>query len=313
MEIINKFILWKFDKFHKNKFIINFFSSLKSKRNKKREIFSGNINLKNLIFSKKFIYALVFGSLARWKNTHNPMPAIAIVGNDGSGKTFIVEYFRKHFSKMDPLIFDMKSSKPFCSTVLRLRNILKKIKEFSLIKNLNFLNLAFSFIGEFLDYVDKYIKYRIGMAWADSGYGITIFERYPTDRIRGEFPNLKNKLFPLEQYFPFPDGLIYLDVLPEVSIRRKKNDNHSIEEMKSKRNNYLSLLKELDEYEKISYFNNLNQSLVNVKNYIFKIYNKKKFKIQKTKRIKRIIWKKNYNRILFGKNLNRAQKGSFIE
>ena len=30
------------------------------------------------------------------------------------------------------------------------------------------------------------------MAWADAGYGLTLFERYPTDRIRGEFPNLKN-------------------------------------------------------------------------------------------------------------------------
>ena len=39
------------------------------------------------------------------------------------------------------------------------------------------------------------------MAWADSGYGLTIFERYPTDRIRGEFPNLKNKLSLLNNSF----------------------------------------------------------------------------------------------------------------
>lgn len=312
-EMIKRFISWKYGKFQKNKSIINFFSNLKLKRNKKREIFSGNINLKNLIFSKKFIYALVFGSLARWKTTHNPMPAIAMVGNDGSGKTSIVEYLRKHFSKMDPLIFDMKSSKPFCSIVLKLRKILKKIKELSIKKKLNFLNLTVSFIGELLDYIDKYIKYRIGMAWADAGYGVTIFERYPTDRIRGEFPNLKNKFFPLEQFFPFPDGLIYLDVLPKDSIIRKKEGNHSIDEMNSKRKNYLSLLKELDEYKKISYSNNFNQSLINVKDYLFRIYNKKKLEIQKTKRVKRVIWKKNYNRVLFGKNLNRVQRGSFIE
>ena len=60
------------------------------------------------------------------------------------------------------------------------------------------------------------------MAWADAGYGLTIFERYPTDRIRGEFPNIKNKLIPLEQFFPLPDGLIYLDVFPKDSIFRKK-------------------------------------------------------------------------------------------
>ena len=207
----------------------------------------------------------------------------------------------------------MKSVKPFCSIVLKLRKILKKIKELSIKKKLNFLNLTVSFIGELLDYIDKYIKYRIGMAWADAGYGVTIFERYPTDRIRGEFPNLKNKFFPLEQFFPFPDGLIYLDVLPKDSIIRKKEGNHSIDEMNSKRKNYLSLLKELDEYKKISYSNNFNQSLINVKDYLFKIYNKKKLEIQKTKRVKRVIWKKNYNRVLFGKNLNRVQRGSFIE
>ena len=43
-------------------------------------------------------------SKAKWKYNHNPMPAIAIVGNDGSGKTTIVEYIRKNFSKMDPLL-----------------------------------------------------------------------------------------------------------------------------------------------------------------------------------------------------------------
>ena len=41
------------------------------------------------------------------------MPAIAIVGNDGSGKTSVVEYIRKNFSKMDPLIINMKTSEPF--------------------------------------------------------------------------------------------------------------------------------------------------------------------------------------------------------
>ena len=72
------------------------------------------------------------------------------------------------------------------------------------------------------------------MAWADAGYGITIFERYPTDRIRGEFPNKKNKLLPLEQFFPFPDGMIYLDVMPKDLMKEKK-DNHTLEEMNSKR------------------------------------------------------------------------------
>ena len=40
------------------------------------------------------------------------MPAIAIIGNDGCGKTTIVNYIRKFF-KMDPLILDMKDQNPF--------------------------------------------------------------------------------------------------------------------------------------------------------------------------------------------------------
>ena len=49
------------------------------------------------------------------------MPAIAIIGNDGCGKTTIVNYIRKNFSKMDPLILDMKGSKPFFSFVFKIR------------------------------------------------------------------------------------------------------------------------------------------------------------------------------------------------
>ena len=52
---------------------------------------------------------------------------------------------------------------------------------------------------------------------------------------------------PFEQFFPFPDGMVYLDVSPSDTLKRKKYDKHSISEMVSKRKNYLSLLKEFDE------------------------------------------------------------------
>ena len=65
-------------------------------------------------------YSLLLGSKAKWRYNHNPMPAIAIIGNDGSGKTTVVNYIKKNFSKMDPLIVDMKGSKPFFSFVFKL-------------------------------------------------------------------------------------------------------------------------------------------------------------------------------------------------
>ncbi len=311
-EIIKNFINWEFYKFYKNTNVKNFFYNLRYKRHKKRKVFSGKLNLKKVFLSKKFIYALLLGPKAKWSHSHNPMPAITIVGNDGSGKTTLVNYIRANYSKMDPLIFDMKAANPFFSTNTKIRDKLKKIKNSKLIKNIFFLGTLLSFIGELLDLFDKYVRYKIGMAWADAGYGLTIFERYPTDRIRGEFPNKKNKILPFEQFFPFPDGMIYLDILPQVSINRKKKDKHTLKEMKSKRKNYLNLIKEFDEVEKLPASKDLDYKILSSKNYIFKIYRKKKNQIQKMGKVKRIVWKKNLNRILAGNNLDKSQKEAFF-
>jgi thymidylate kinase len=310
-EIIKNFLYLDFDKFKKKNNVKKFFFDLKIKRHRKRKIFSGKLKIKNLIFSMRFIKAFCMSSNLQWRNRYNPMPAIAIVGNDGSGKTTVTEYIRKNFSKMDPLIIDMKSSNPYFLTTLKLRSLLKKMKSNNLVKKISFINLMISFIGELTDLFDKYIKYKIGIAWADAGFGLTIFERYPTDKVRGEFPNNKHKLLPLEQFFPFPDGIIYLDVLPKKSILRKKKDNHTLDEMKSKRKNYLSLLKEFDEIKIIPQSNNIKNKIVKIKNYIFKIYQKKRarFKVKEHSRVK---WKKNYRRILAGNNLDKSQKESFL-
>ena len=310
-ELIKKFLFLDFDKFKKNQKVKKFFFNLKVRRNNKRKIFSGKLNIKNLIFSMRFLKAFCMNSNLQWKNKYNPMPAIAIVGNDGSGKTTVTEYIRKNFSKMDPLIIDMKSSNPYFWMSSKIRNLLKKIKSHSLVKKFAFINISISLIGELTDLFDKYIKYKIGVAWADAGFGLTIFERYTTDRVRGEFPNNKHKLLPLEQFFPFPDGIIYLDVLPKDSLKRKKNDNHTLKEMKSKRKNYLSLLKEFDEVEILSPSNDVKDKIIKIKNYIFKIYLKKKLRFEK-KEISRIKWKKNYQRILAGNNLDKSQRESFL-
>ncbi len=312
-DMIEKFFFWNLNDFIKNKKIKNFFIYKRKRRHENRRVFSGKLKFKNVIFSKKFVFAFIFGTFKKWKISHYTMPAISIVGNDGSGKSTIVNYIRKNFSKMDPLILNMKSNAPFFSLTLRMRTFLKKIKNSRKLNNFFYLNLIISFLGELIDIADKYFKYKIGMAWADAGYGLTIFERYPTDRIRGEFPNIKNKLIPLEQFFPLPDGLIYLDVFPKDSIFRKKKDNHNLDEMKSKRSNYLSLIKEFDEKAILSPKINLDKKILNVKNYIFKIYNKKNNQIKKNGKIKRVCWKKNFKRKLAGKSLNKSQKEGFFD
>ena len=82
--------------------------------------------------------------------------------------------------------------------------------------------------------------------------------------------------------------------------------------MKSKRKNYISLLREFDEYEIIQPSKNIANKIKKTKNYIFDISKKKKIQIKKSGTIKRISWKKNFNRVLAGKELNRSQKNSFL-
>ena len=148
------------------------------------------------------------------------------------------------------------------------------------------------------------------MAYADSGYGITIFERYITDKLR-EFPNKKNKLLPLEQFFPLPDGFFYLDVKPEITLKRKIKDKHTLEEMISKSKLY-KFLKEFTEIKKIPSDNKIEENVKNLKNYIFELAFKKKKQIKLNMRVQRCIWKKNRGRILAGNPSERFQKGSFL-
>lgn len=309
---IKKLIDENFDDFEKNIEVQKFWKKKRIFRQNKRKVFAGDLKLKNLLKSKKFIYALLFGSFAKWPKTHNPLPAIAIIGNDGAGKTSICDYIIKNYSKIDPAYLNMKSDSPVLPITKYINKFIKKILTFSLIDKIVPIKLLLKFFGQFFDIFDQFVKYKIGMAFADSGYGITIFERYITDKLRGEFPNKKNIFLPLEQFFPLPDGMFYLDVKPEVSVHRKSKDNHTIEEMTSKRDNYISLLEEFNEVKKTSVENSFEQNIKEIKNYIFELSIKKKNYVKSSSGIKRCIWKKNRNRILAGNPKERFQRGSFL-
>lgn len=298
--------------FESNESVKKFWINKRKIRQKKRKVYAGKLILKNLFKSKKFLYAFFLGKSAKWNKNHKPLPAIALIGNDGSGKTTIINHIIKNYSKMDPAHISMRPDTPILPFIGTFRKTLKKTIKFSMISKIYPLKFLLSLVGQSLDLLDRYFKYKVGMAWADSGYGITIFERYITDKIRGEFPNKKNKFLPLEQFFPFPDGFAYLDILPEISLKRKANENHTLEEMTNKRKNYISLLSEFSETIKISSDREFEETIKDLKNYIFDLAIKKRERLKSGKRIKRCIWSKNKNRILVGKKTNRLQKDSFL-
>ena len=103
-----------------------------------------------------------------------------------------------------------------------------------------------------------------------------------------------------------------MDVLPKVSLIRKSNENHTLEELRNKRENYLSLLSEFSETKKIHFETNLNEKIKHIKNYIFKLAKIKRDRIKYQKKIQRCIWIKNRSRKLSRKIINRHQKDSFI-
>ncbi len=309
---IKKLVEYNFDTYESDIEIKKFWIKKRIIRQNKRKVFAGKLKLKNLFKSKRFIYAFLFGSFAKWPRLHNPLPAIAIVGNDGAGKTSLCNYFIKNFSKMDPAYFNMKSDQPLFSFTKFMNKLIKKIINNIFIKKIVPIKIFFKLLGQTIDIFDQYIKYRIGMAFADAGFGVTIFERYITDKLRGEFPNKENRFLPLEQFFPLPDGIFYLDVKPEISIKRKPNDDHTLDEMISKRKNYMSLLKDFSEVKIVPADTIFDENIKELKNYFFKLALKKKNLIKFGLKLKRCKWNKNRNRILAGDPKKRFQKGSFL-
>ena len=114
---------------------------------------------------------------------------------------------------------------------------------FSLIDKIVPIKLLLKFFGQFFDIFDQFVKYKLEWHLLTQVMVSPFLRDILLINWRGEFPNKKNIFLPLEQFFPLPDGMFYLDVKPEVSVHRKSKDNHTIEEMTSKkRDNYISLL-----------------------------------------------------------------------
>jgi hypothetical protein len=57
----------------------------------------------------------------------------------------------------------------------------------------------------------------------------------------------------------------------------------------------------------------LNEKIIKIKNYVFKLNKKKSFQIKKNGKVKRVRWNKNFNRVLAGNKLNKSQKEGFFE
>jgi len=218
---------------------------LRLNRHNNRIVYGGKINKSGLFKSPIVLIKLIISILFKRKN--NPWPAIAIVGNDGSGKTTICKKIINDLFKIDPLHIVMRASDPWLPGWLYMRKrLLNKITSLKNLKKHRFICWVFGWIGELGDFFDRWIKYKIGMGWVNAGYGFVLFERYPTDRLRGEYEGPSFSLYPLEKFFPMPDLTILLDVDEIISLERKSTDDHTYQEMSNKRANYISLIKEIN-------------------------------------------------------------------
>jgi hypothetical protein len=228
-----------------NPYLQEYINNKRKIRHIRRLIYQGRIKTKVLFIRPLLLWSLFYG---RFFKSKNALPAIAIVGNDGSGKTEQCQRLKDELYKLDPLHIVMRGNEAWLPGWRVVRNFIlsyiKKRKELEVKSNSSLIWL-FSWVGEIGDFLDKWFRYQVGMAWANSGFGFVMFERYPTDRLRGEYPGPKWSLFPVEQYFPMPDLVVLLDVKEEDSLRRKPNDGHFYQEMHEKRENYLRLIKEI--------------------------------------------------------------------
>ena len=222
-----------------------YLDSKRKVRHARRLVYQGRINTKILVKKPLLLFSLFY---ARFFGSERALPAIALVGNDGSGKTAQCQRLKDELYKMDPLHIVMRGNEAWLPGWGRLRKkilIYIKNNKREKRKSSSLILWLIGWIGEVGDYIDKWYRYQIGISWANAGFGFVLFERYPTDRLRGEYPGPKWSLFPLEQFFPMPEMVVLLDVKEEDSLKRKAHDSHTYNEMYEKRENYLQLINEI--------------------------------------------------------------------
>jgi len=285
------------------------FVALRQKeRNKSRIIFKGGLGPK----AHKFLFKIsILIDRIRYRSFFS-LPYIAIVGNDGSGKSSRLDDIIKRYYKFDPLVMDMKPKSPYFVLWLRYRNYLiglgKEINE----KGKNYQKFLWSIarkIFEIFDYIDRLYRYYLVKFYCNSGYCTGFFERYVTDRLRGEFTGIHGDQVPIEAHFPMPDGFVLLDVSERESLRRKPLDGHSYYELNCKRENYLSLIKQMSRYKIVS----THQSPEEVTDEIMSIYFDWAITKQQTKYKYSfpLVWDSNKQRNVIGKKADRVQEKIF--
>lgn len=214
-------------------------------KEKNRIILSGSFLVdRSKIFSQVF-RALFLKHFLRYKIS--AFPVIAFVGNDGGGKTSTIGELSSHtLHKIDPIVVSMKRKDPFFVFTKVIKAVLIPLKQNQrVISVFGFLSGPANWILEVVDYFDRLVRFRLGLLWARCGLGPVFFDRYVTDRLRGEYCRDNFRLHPLEQFFPMPDSFIFFDVPAEVSVERKPEDNHNLIVLREKRVNYLLLMNEI--------------------------------------------------------------------
>jgi len=238
-------------------------------KDRNRIVYSGDIRLEGLFRNPDVIWRLITSGRSEYEYS---LPTVAVVGNDGGGKTtYCNRLLNSEFYKTDPVRISFKRKDPILPVYSTIRPWLSRMTRSSWKRYFTetdgfrnrmkfFVESVPFWIREFGDFFDRYVRYKIGQMWANAGLGVVLFERYSTDRLRGEYPGPARSLFPLEKYLPFPEKFMHFDVLPKDSLNRKPDDGHNIKSLQEKRNKYLRIIDSMDPVKNIPYDYSIHNS-----------------------------------------------------